>query len=123
MKILFADDSSVVRNATVGWLEELGHEVVAVSDGESALKALKKGAEFDVLVTDYNMPPGINGLELMKAVKQFRPTMRAIMCAFNAPKKVEKEVRALGEYFVPKGLNTLEDVLREIEQSLKPKAG
>lgn len=113
MRILFADDHSAVRGAMVEYLEGLGHEVVAVSDGRSALEVLEQGATFDLLITDYRMPR-MNGLALLKAAKKLKPDMRVIVNAFNTPEEVVKEVEELGEYFVPKTTDELGKVLEEI---------
>lgn len=115
MKILFADDHSAVRGAMTEYLKMLGHEVVAVSDGQFALEILEGGADFGLLITDYRMPR-MNGLELMKAAKKLKPDIRVIVNAFNTPEEVIKEVEELGEHFVPKTTGELEKVLEEIER-------
>ena len=68
MRILVVDDEKIKRVTLADDLLTQGHEVVAVGDGEAALAELSAG-RFDVLVTDLKMPK-IDGLELLKRVKQ-----------------------------------------------------
>ena len=71
LRVLVADDDNDVRNYVGVALAEDGIEVVAVSDGPSALEKL--GAErFDLLLTDIRMP-GMDGFELARRAKAAVP--------------------------------------------------
>ena len=61
-KILVVDDDDDVRTVTASTVSELGYEVEAVSEAETALSKLRAG-RFDLLITDVAMP-GINGVQL-----------------------------------------------------------
>ncbi len=68
MKILVVDDFSTMRRIIKNLLAELGHNnTMEADDGTTALPMLQTG-NFDFLVTDWNMP-GMNGLDLLKAVR------------------------------------------------------
>ncbi|MEW1551021.1 response regulator transcription factor [Streptomyces tsukubensis] len=57
MRIVVAEDSTLLREGLVRLLAEEGHEVVAaVGDGEALLAAVEAGAP-DVVVADVRMPP------------------------------------------------------------------
>ena len=64
--ILVVDDEGHVRSVVSRQLTKKGYRVVTASNGEEAI-ALTKQEQFDLIITDYNMP-GINGLELAKAL-------------------------------------------------------
>jgi DNA-binding NtrC family response regulator len=68
MRILLADDSDPLRKSTGIGLSRKGHEVSAVKDAERAILELES-AEYDVLVTDFDMKTGMTGLELLKFVR------------------------------------------------------
>ena len=68
MKILIVDDFSTMRRIVKNLLRDLGFEnTQEADDGQTALPMLQNG-DFDFLVTDWNMP-GMDGLELLKAVR------------------------------------------------------
>ncbi|MFP6656133.1 MAG: sigma-54 dependent transcriptional regulator [Myxococcota bacterium] len=64
MDILVADDEASIRFVLQELLEDLGHRVVAVEDGEEALAELTK-ASFDLAFIDIRMP-GQTGIEVLR---------------------------------------------------------
>ena len=68
-RILIVEDSATMRSFLVSALEDLDTPVKVV-EAESGFEALRQlpRAEFDLVVTDINMPD-INGLELLSFVK------------------------------------------------------
>lgn len=68
MKILIVDDFSTMRRIIKNLLKDLGFaNTFEADDGTTGLPMLKNG-NFDFLVTDWNMP-GMNGIDLLKAVR------------------------------------------------------
>jgi CheY-like chemotaxis protein len=68
MRILVVDDEKIKRVTLADDLTAQGHEVVTACDGREALDKLSQ-ERFDVVVTDLKMP-GIDGIELLKRIKQ-----------------------------------------------------
>lgn len=66
-KILIADDDQEVRALVKGILVRAGHDVIEVSDGQSAAVLVGK-AEYDLLVIDVSMP-GLDGYHLASVVR------------------------------------------------------
>ena len=64
LKILVADDNPSNCKILKGVLENAGHEVEVVADGEAALAALDRG-HFDLALLDINMPE-VSGYEVAK---------------------------------------------------------
>jgi two-component system nitrogen regulation response regulator GlnG len=64
MQILVADDEPSIRFVLTEVLEELGHCVVAVADGDAALGELTRG-RFDLAFLDIRMP-GQTGIEVLQ---------------------------------------------------------
>ncbi|HSJ99582.1 MAG TPA: sigma-54 dependent transcriptional regulator, partial [Kofleriaceae bacterium] len=70
-KILVVDDEQSMREFLSICLRRAGHQVVVAQSGAEAIERL--GAEpVDVVVTDLQMPGGIDGLGLLAAIKQGR---------------------------------------------------
>jgi len=67
MRILLADDQQDVCLLTQRQLEKHGHTVVAVCNGQDALRALRKQT-FDAVVLDEEMP-GMTGTEVVREVR------------------------------------------------------
>jgi two-component system, NarL family, invasion response regulator UvrY len=69
MKILIADDHSVVREGLKQILKNLkiSSLIIEAKDGHEALKKIKAG-EFDFVTLDISMP-GLSGLDILKALK------------------------------------------------------
>ncbi|MFO1242253.1 MAG: chemotaxis protein CheW [Rickettsiales bacterium] len=68
IRVLLVDDSMFFRNLTVPFLTEVGYKVMAVAGAEEALAAMKKH-QFDVIVTDIEMPK-IDGFELTRQIRR-----------------------------------------------------
>lgn len=77
-------------------LEDVGHEVTAVGDGQAALQALKRGA-FDLLVSDLKMPE-LDGLGLLKAAKDCDPELEIIMLTAHGTVSSAVEAMRLGAF-------------------------
>jgi two-component system KDP operon response regulator KdpE len=67
-RILVVDDEAAIRKVVRDALEKAGHEVDTAIDGEEAV-AFLEGREFDLIVTDLNMPR-LDGLELVRVVRR-----------------------------------------------------
>jgi two-component system cell cycle response regulator len=67
MRVLVADDDDLCRQIVQAILENLGHEVLAADNGQSAWELLlADGAE--VVISDWQMP-ALNGLELCERAR------------------------------------------------------
>ncbi len=68
MQILVVDDFSTMRRIVKNVLRELGfNNLKEAEEGGPALQILRS-TKIDFVVTDWNMP-GMNGLELLKAIR------------------------------------------------------
>jgi signal transduction histidine kinase len=78
--ILLAEDNPAVRRAVTASLERLNYKVVAAANSIEAVQAWddRHGA-IDLLLTDMVMPEGGNGLQLVNALREKRPGLKAII--------------------------------------------
>lgn len=77
-RVLVADDEPVVRKLTERVLRQLGYQVVAVGDGEEALRAFEKEPHaYDLVVLDVVMPK-LKGPEAWQRMRALRPELKAV---------------------------------------------
>ena len=75
--ILVVDDEPGIRNVLSIALRDAGYDVAVAPDGREALESLREGPRALVL-TDIKMP-GMDGIELLRAVKQEFPDTEVVM--------------------------------------------
>jgi two-component system chemotaxis response regulator CheY len=93
LRFLVVDDFSTMRRMVKGVLHELGYvNITEAEDGTTALPILKAGG-IDFLVTDWNMP-GMQGLELLRAVRADPKLSRMPVLLVTAEAKREQIVAA-----------------------------
>jgi signal transduction histidine kinase len=76
-RLLVVDDEALQLRALCDALRGEGYEVAGCADGDAALAALA-GAQFDVLLTDLNMP-GMNGIALMRQALAADPDLVPVL--------------------------------------------
>jgi two-component system phosphate regulon response regulator PhoB len=91
VKILLADDEPDIQFVTRIALEDEGHRVVAVDDGQAAVDQARADS-FDVVLLDVMMP-GLDGFGACRELKADLRT-RHIPVIFLTARSQETEVRA-----------------------------
>jgi PAS domain S-box-containing protein len=77
--ILFIEDDADQRASVPRALETLGYKVIAAENAEEGLNQfLAKKNQFDLIITDYDMPK-INGFEFAERLRRVSPTTPIIM--------------------------------------------
>ena len=92
-RILVVDDDVEVRESLSRVIVGSGHVALKAPDGRRALEVLGRQS-INVVVADLKMP-GVNGFELLKAVKRVHPRVEVIL--ISAHGTIEKAVEALKE--------------------------
>lgn len=75
--VLLVDDNDEYLQAARRVIERDGHHVIAVPSGPAALAILRE-RDVDLVLVDYLMP-GMNGEELVREMRAFRPTTQVIL--------------------------------------------
>ncbi len=89
MRILVAEDETIIRLDLRGLLERAGHEVVGEArDGEEAV-ALARELEPDLAVMDVKMPR-LDGIEAARQMLEERPIPIVMLTAFDQRELVER---------------------------------
>ena len=119
-RVLLVDDSLSVRKFVGHMLDKAGFEVTTATDGADALARLAE-AEFDVMVTDLEMPR-MNGYELLEDVRR-RPSTRelpVVILSTRAGDKHQSLARRLGvNHYMTKPV--AEEAFVRLIESLAPR--
>jgi two-component system chemotaxis sensor kinase CheA len=68
-RVLLVDDSAFFRNLLAPQLTAAGFQVIAMDSADKALSLSEAGEEFDLIISDIEMP-GMNGFEFCESVKK-----------------------------------------------------
>ena len=118
-KILFVEDEKVTRENYVMYLKMCFQEVYEADDGEKAYELYTK-IKPDIMIIDINIPK-LNGLELLKRIRQKDQTTKAIMLTAHTDKIFLMDAIALKltQYLVkPVDRKTLQEALITTIQEL-----
>jgi len=73
-RILVVDDDCDLRLTLCEYLESLNFTVSSAPNGSEAISLLQSGkSSFDIILTDLVMPPGPDGMQVLKVAKQLNP--------------------------------------------------
>ncbi|MBI5167308.1 MAG: response regulator [candidate division NC10 bacterium] len=110
--ILVVDDDDTICDIMKDVISKRGHRVIAVNNGESAIKEVKRH-RFDLIFLDIIMP-GTTGLETFKVIKQLNPKALVVVVTGFPDHRLVSEAIAQGPFMVmrkPFGLQEIHDVL------------
>jgi two-component system, response regulator PdtaR len=88
LKIIVADDESIIRLGLKGMVSELGHEPYLASNGREALN-LARTIDADLALLDINMPL-TDGLEAAKVIARKYPMPIIFLTAYGQQELIEK---------------------------------
>lgn len=116
--ILVVDDEAVIRDLCARALK--GYRVLQATDGEEALRLFGKGG-IDVILTDVMMPK-LNGIDLLRRLKEIEPTLVVIVMTGYAEKEIIlNALKADADDFITKPLNLLQ-LKTAVDKALDKKA-
>lgn len=123
MKILIVDDFSTMRRIIKNLLRDLGFNNTAEADDGTTALPMLQGGNFDLLVTDWNMP-GMQGIELLKHVRADESLKTLPVLMVTAEQKREQIVEAaqagVNGYIVkPFTAQTLKEKLEKIFERIQ----
>ncbi len=115
--ILVVDDEPNYLIVLSELLKEEGFEVMTAQSGEEGLKIVAD-ADLDIVLTDMRMP-GMDGLELLKAIKSYNKDLPVIMItAFGEVEKAVGAMRAGAYNYLTKPFNN-EELLLNIRKAIE----
>jgi two-component system response regulator AtoC len=101
-RILVADDEKSIVSLLESFLKEEGYAFDSAASGEEALKKVKAQPP-DLLLVDIYMPPGIDGLEVIKRLQAEQASVPVIVFTAQGTSQMAIEAMQLGAYdYIPK---------------------
>jgi response regulator NasT len=88
MRILIAEDESIIRMGLKSMLQEMGHDVYAAADGHEALQ-LAQQCRPELAILDIKMPK-TDGLQAAKTLARTQPMPILLLTAFSQHDLVER---------------------------------
>jgi CheY-like chemotaxis protein len=112
-KILVVDDEEHVRQLFKEELTEEGYDVYLAADGEEAIRMVDE-IQPDLVTLDVRMP-GMDGIEVLRVLKEKRRDLPMIMCTAYPEYKHNFGVWASEAYVVKSGdLKDLKDTIKKV---------
>ena len=103
LRLVVADNDDDALELVVTDLALEGHDVVAaVASGDEAVAACA-ALHPDVLVSDFRMPPGPDGVAVAEAVRDVDPSIRVVLYSNYVRPALIEAARRAGALVVPKG--------------------
>lgn len=115
LRILIVDDDRRMARTLVDILRVKGYEVEGAHSASEALEKLG-GDRFDCVLSDIRMP-GVNGVDLYRAIKGRQPDLPVVlMTAYSDDKRVKEglEGGAIRVFFKPLDINALLEFLSSL---------
>jgi signal transduction histidine kinase len=117
-RVLLVEDDPLVRRSMEIMIRALGCEIVSVNTGERAVdvyqREIQEGRGFTVLVTDLAMPGRVNGVQLLRRLREYSPDLPAILSSGALHRDNAEGYREAGFQYVlrkPFGENALREAL------------
>ncbi|MBL8146914.1 MAG: response regulator, partial [Anaerolineae bacterium] len=95
--VLVVDDEAAIRYSVSKTLQRVGYTVREAANGEEALDAARV-QHFDVVLTDIRMPPGLDGVDLVRVLKEVDPDMVVILMTAYPSLNTAVEALRLGAH-------------------------
>jgi DNA-binding NtrC family response regulator len=117
LEILVVDDEDVIRDGLKRILEGRCFTVETCRSGHAAIELLQK-KDYGLIITDLKMP-GMNGIEVLKAVKALQPDVPVIMITGYASVETAVEAMKNGAVDYVSKPFAPEQILEKIDRALE----
>jgi CheY-like chemotaxis protein len=104
LRVLLVEDEFLICDMLVEALAGHGFEVKAVTNAKDALRHLTCGSPCDILLTDINLPGGMDGTTLARLARELRPKL-PVVYASGSYRRLGDLDAVSGAVFVPKPYN------------------
>lgn len=121
--VLLVEDDSLVRTFTSLSLKSAGYTVVEAEDGCAALSQWQKAkGRFEIILTDMVMPSGLNGWDVITAIRKESPDVPSVIMSGYASDLPPEAMKARGVAFLQKPFDTakLVNALRTATAAVGP---
>ncbi len=116
-RILVVDDDNDTRQLTVDVLAGSGYSIEVAKDGAAGWKMLQSGNNYDLVVTD-NQMPNMTGIEMIAKLRSARITVPVIMATAHLPaREFARQPRLRPDATLPKPFSN-DDLLAAVKKVL-----
>lgn len=115
--ILVVDDEGAIRYSVSKTLQRVGYRVSEASSAEEAIEFIQN-QDFDVVLTDIRMP-GIDGVELLRQIKEKAPDSSVILMTGYASLGTAIEALRLGAHDYLIKPSSSHDIKHSVSEALK----
>jgi PAS domain S-box-containing protein len=81
VSVLVVDDEIDLLDIAVAYLKDMGYSTFEAVDGATAFEIIMNHREIGLVITDIIMPGGMNGVELVRNIRQLRPEIKIVYCS------------------------------------------
>ncbi len=118
--ILIIDDEITIRDSLKSFFEDEDYLVFSAEDGERGLDIVFN-EPVDLVITDLRMP-GMDGIEVMKAIHKYKPDMPLIVISGAGKKEdIIKALRMGAKDYITKPVEDLDMISHTVRQGLENK--
>lgn len=108
-RLLIVEDDSDLRLTLCEYMETRRFSLTSAKSGTEALRLFDSGKQFDIIFTDLMMPPGPNGLEVLKAARALNPHCYVvIMTGYSSIESAIESIRLGAFDYLPKPFQLVE---------------
>ncbi len=114
-RVLVVDDEESVCNSFKEMSFLLPYGVVTTQTGEEAIDLARQG-QFDLVFLDLKLP-GMNGVEVFRAVKKFAPSAKVVVITSTSDEALLRQALEMGPFMIlrkPVSLVDIETVVQEV---------
>lgn len=84
---MIVEDEPLQRMSAADMLEDAGFQTIEAANSRQALMLLESRSDVRVILSDIDMPPGMNGMELVAAVRDRWPPIALVLMSGQLPSK------------------------------------
>jgi CheY-like chemotaxis protein len=77
--VLVVEDEPLLRMNTVDMVEEAGFPTLEAANAKQAIQLLENRSDIKIILSDIDMPPGMNGMALVAMVRRRWPPVAIIL--------------------------------------------
>jgi len=113
---MYVDDDEALVFLVQRLLKRRGYRVSTFTDPHAAAAALREApADYDLVVTDYNMP-GYCGVDLVREAKQIRPDLPVALASGYVTTEIERAALAEGASALIHKPNDVEELCATVDR-------
>lgn len=96
--VLVVEDEPLLRMNTIDMVEEAGFPTLEAANAKQAIQLLENRPDIRIILSDIDMPPGMNGMALVAMVRRRWPPVAIILVSGHVA-AAEVDIPEGGKFF------------------------